>query len=231
MKPNVRLIFITEPLPEFLAELTPIPNGPYSSGSNQEKAVEFAGRVCYDSHTKGRNSVEYHKNILESGHFSVVEHVNLTVFITGISIAMTHELVRHRHLSFSQRSTRYCDPKWDGPAGLEERPDDIADGDWMDIKGVIWSAYNRSVNTYKQLLEHIKRNCPKMERKAARGIARKVIPVCLPTEIVVTGNVRTWREICQKRDIPGVADREIQDVANQMKAILKSRVPHLVTDL
>ncbi len=47
-------------------------------GSDLDNLVELAGRVCYDSLGSGRDSVEYHKHIIEVGHGSVQEHANLT---------------------------------------------------------------------------------------------------------------------------------------------------------
>jgi len=50
-------------------------------GTVAENLTELAGRVCYDSLGKGRDSKEYHKHILEVGHLSVLEHFNYTVRI------------------------------------------------------------------------------------------------------------------------------------------------------
>ena len=50
------------------------------------------------------------KNLIKSGHHSVLEHVTLTIEFTG-SRAFTHQLVRHRLASYTQRSQRYCDEK------------------------------------------------------------------------------------------------------------------------
>ncbi len=50
-------------------------------GSDLDNLVELAGRVCYDSLGSGRDSVEYHKHIIEVGHGSVQEHANLTFAI------------------------------------------------------------------------------------------------------------------------------------------------------
>ena len=47
------------------------------------------------------------KKVIESGHHSVLEHYSFTFSINGISRACTHQLVRHRHMSFSQKSQRY----------------------------------------------------------------------------------------------------------------------------
>jgi flavin-dependent thymidylate synthase len=50
------------------------------------------------------------KNLIKSGHHSVLEHVTLTIEFTG-SRAFTHQLIRHRLASYTQRSQRYCDEK------------------------------------------------------------------------------------------------------------------------
>ena len=44
------------------------------------------------------------KHCLNSGHQSVVEHQAFTFYISGVSRALTHQLVRHRVASYSQQS-------------------------------------------------------------------------------------------------------------------------------
>lgn len=51
-------------------------------GSERERLVEIAGRVCYDSFGKGRDSLAYHRHIIEVGHLSVLEHCVFTATIT-----------------------------------------------------------------------------------------------------------------------------------------------------
>ena len=41
------------------------------------------------------------------GHHSVLEHVNITFGLEGMSRACSHQLVRHRIASYSQQSQRY----------------------------------------------------------------------------------------------------------------------------
>ena len=53
-------------------------------GSPLEKLCEIAGRCCYDSFGKGRNSESYHKHILEVGHTSVLGHANITLNYSGL---------------------------------------------------------------------------------------------------------------------------------------------------
>src|SRR5438094_7170254 len=72
---------------------------------------EVAGRTCYMSFGKGRKAnQEYLENILSSKHGSVLEHAVWNLLITGVSRALTHELVRHRAgFGYSQLSPRYVD--------------------------------------------------------------------------------------------------------------------------
>ena len=44
------------------------------------------------------------KKVMESGHLSVLEHASFTFSISGVSRALTHELVRHRIASYTQQS-------------------------------------------------------------------------------------------------------------------------------
>src|SRR5215471_2311208 len=72
-----------------------------------EKLAEMAGRVCYMSYGKGRKTnKEFIGHIIEVGHGSVLEHGVWSFLVTGVSRSFTHELIRHRHFSYSQLSQR-----------------------------------------------------------------------------------------------------------------------------
>lgn len=62
--------------------------------------------ICYDSDPK--NPMGLVKHLYRNGHHSVFEHIYFTFKVEGISRACSHQLVRHRHCSFTQRSQRYC---------------------------------------------------------------------------------------------------------------------------
>lgn len=52
--------------------------------TNIGKISEFAGRICYNSgykNQKNRDSISYHKHIIESKHFSIYGHINFTISI------------------------------------------------------------------------------------------------------------------------------------------------------
>lgn len=74
-----------------------------------EKPIETIAQIasiCYDSDPK--NPLGLVKHLYRNGHHSVFEHIYFTFKIEGISRACSHQLVRHRHCSFTQRSQRYC---------------------------------------------------------------------------------------------------------------------------
>src|SRR5215475_8383028 len=75
-----------------------------------EQLAEVAGRVCYMSYGKGRKTnAEFLGHIVDVGHGSVLEHAVWSFVVTGVSRSFTHELIRHRHFSYSQLSQRYVD--------------------------------------------------------------------------------------------------------------------------
>jgi thymidylate synthase ThyX len=101
-----------------------------------EALAEFAGRACYQSWKKPNPSTAtnagYLRHILEVGHLSVLEHGSVSFYLSGVSRSLTHELIRHRHFSYSQLSQRYV-PERD--AAMVE-PEVIADDPELHAKFV-----------------------------------------------------------------------------------------------
>jgi flavin-dependent thymidylate synthase len=98
---SVHLVSRPEFIPHPEYELPP-------DGLPLERLIATAGKLCYDSYGPGGNPVIKHvNNLVGQQHFSVIEHANYGFVISGISRGLSHELVRHRHFSYSQRSTRY----------------------------------------------------------------------------------------------------------------------------
>lgn len=196
------------------------------SVSPGDSLAEFAGRACYESWDKPNPATAtnegYLANIIKQQHFSVLEHASCTFYITGVSRSLTHELVRHRHLSFSQRSQRYVD-EYEGfiiaPPGVRDSASEME---------LLIDVENFARQTYLELYELcIEKG---MKRKEARQIARSVLPGNWATNIVVTGNMRAWREFLIKRDNPA-ADLEIQELAREIKRYLKMIAPNTFGDM
>jgi len=215
------------------------PTLPWSVWVNEPEAQhadglsEFAGRLCYQSWKKPNPATStnqgYLKNILEHEHYSVLEHAGFTVAILDVSRSFTHELVRHRHLSFSQESQRYVEP-----AGFTIPPL-VRDNE--EIGKLISKHYTSSKRLYDTLVELITEELrgrwpdlnPRIARKRAREAARAVLPNCTLTSIVVSGNHRAWREVLLKRASPD-ADLEMREVMIEIFGIAKKLAPNIYQD-
>jgi len=167
-----------------------------------DELAETAGRACYWSYGKGRKTnAEYLENILASGHGSVLEHANFTFGIRGISRSLTHELVRHRHLSFSQLSQRYVTEEPDfviPPLLLEEGN--------LAARAKFESFCCFAAAEYATLVKALP------DTKRGRECARAALPNATATRIVVTGNVRALRQMLALRGSPH-ADAEFRRLA------------------
>ena len=76
------------------------------STPNPIETIAQIASICYDSNPS--NPMKLVEHCYKNGHLSVMEHIYFTFKIEGISRACSHQLVRHRHCSFTQRSQRYC---------------------------------------------------------------------------------------------------------------------------
>src|SRR5688572_11695219 len=197
-----------------------------------EALAEFAGRACYQSWRKPNpataTNAGYLAHILEVGHLSVLEHGSVSFYFTGVSRSFTHELIRHRHFSYSQLSQRYV-PERD--AAMVE-PTVIAEDPELHKRFV--EAAEASVRAYNELLEGLERRFadvpnPTLRRKQARQAARAVLPNATETRIVVTGNYRAWRHFIGMRATEH-ADVEIRALAVECLRHLQGLAPSVFAD-
>jgi thymidylate synthase (FAD) len=214
---------------EFLAP----PDVPWSTDADGGAAlVEFAGRACYQSWSKPNprtaTNAAYLRHIIDVGHFSVLEHASVSFYITGISRSCTHELIRHRHFSYSQLSQRFV-PEHDSqvvlPPGLENDPE---------LQEIFEAAADASRATYTELLGKLEAKFADqpnavLRRKQARQAARAVLPNATETRIVVTGNYRAWRHFIAMRASEH-ADVEIRRLAIECLRQLVNTAPQVFSD-
>ncbi|MEU5945706.1 FAD-dependent thymidylate synthase [Micromonospora sp. NPDC047465] len=206
---------------------------PWSTDAEGGQALaEFAGRACYQSWKKPNpataTNAGYLAHILEVGHLSVLEHGSVSFYFSGVSRSFTHELIRHRHFSYSQLSQRYV-PERD--AAMVE-PTVIAEDPELHKKFV--EAAEASVRAYNELLEGLERRFADVEnatlrRKQARQAARAVLPNATETRIVVTGNYRAWRHFIAMRATE-YADVEIRELAVECLRQLQRVAPNVFAD-
>jgi thymidylate synthase (FAD) len=178
-----------------------------------EKLIEKAGRLCWDTQDKTGTVPDRIQKWIDVGHESMVEHACATFYIRA-SRVLTHELVRHRLASYSQRSQRYVketEPRYVEPP--EIRDNSPARKEFEDTMAAAWRAYG------DLLAKGIKAE-----------IARYVLPNACETQIICTWNFREIRHIIKlrtsKRALP-----EFRAVAEEIRRIAKEIAPQVFEDL
>lgn len=227
--PSVILVGRTEFVrpPEFV---TPgwEPEGDLFDG---QAIVEFGGRACYRSwkNPAGRTNEQYIANILDHKHFSVTEHTVYSLWIEGISRSCSHEVVRHRHGSPSQESQRYV------PARDINFVMPVAYIGDSEMEALYKADAAVSLGIYNRHLERMEAKFASVEdvtlrRKMARESAREMLPNGAETRLLMTMNVRAWREFVEKRANEH-ADAQICRLAVQCFRVLEPHAPALWQDM
>ena len=192
--------------------------------------VEFAGRACYRSWSKPipatATNAGYLRHVIEVGHLSVLEHAAVTLYIRNVSRAVTHEMIRHRHLSYSQLSQRHLieDPAYVVPAPI--------DGD-EELRAEFERAAEAATAAYQRLMAHLSDRLGDggavAPSKRTRQAAQALLPGARSTEIVVTGNLRAWRQFIAAHGTDQ-ADDDLRAVAVRCLERLREVAPHVFRD-
>ena len=164
-----------------------------SRPENMLKTVYTAARTCYsadipiniyNSSDDEEKMLKLIERVVGSGHYSVIEHIQVTFAISNVSRACTHQLVRHRHMSFSQKSQRYVKEKGQFdyiiPPTIEKNPE---------LKAK-FEAFMDEIS--KKYLEFTEAGIPAED-------ARAVLPNACATSIVASLNLREMIHIANLR--------------------------------
>ena len=166
-----------------------------------EKPIETIAKIasiCYDSNPK--NPMGLVKHLYKNGHHSVFEHIYFTFKIEGISRACSHQLVRHRHASYTQRSQRYCSE----------------DGFEYVAPPTIVGEPGETSRAYFEAMEQIKLG---YEKLTSLGIpnedARFLLPNGCETELYMSLNLRELMHLANER-LCSRAQWEIRELVREM---------------
>ena len=192
------------------------------------RKIEKIGRVCYKSEGNiTEDSAErFIRNIIKSGHESVIEHENITVRMV-CDRGITHEIVRHRIASYSQESTRYCNYAGD-KFGNQITVIDLAGGFQYDLDN---EADRAKYEVWTDAMEYAEKAYFRMlELGATPQEARSILPNSLKTEIVMTMNLRSWRNFFRLRCASN-AHPQMIEVANIALKEFKEKLPVFFFDM
>ena len=175
------------------------------------RIVENATRVCYKSEDKIKegSAEKLIKGVIKAKHLGCIEHVSLTVkFICDR--ACSHQLVRHRLMSFNQKSQRYC----------KEDNLEVIKPDGLKNTAIWLESCRQAENAYAELIR----------RGEKPEVARGVLPNSTATEIYATANLREWRHFFELR-CDRTAQKDIRMLALELLCQMFEKYPVFFEDL
>jgi thymidylate synthase (FAD) len=191
-------------------------------GENILKHIEVAIRNCYKSESATTNDSHLNlvKKILDSHHYSTIEHFSIT-FRVVCSRACMAQWTRHRHMSYSIESQRYCNYS-----------KDKFDGEITFIKPPSFDNYNTEQQfLLKQEFEACEKSYMRLTASGLKAQdARQVLNNAVKTEMIVTANLRTLRDFLKLRTSLG-AQEEIKALATELLTKVRQEIPVVFEEL
>ncbi|MBR1942591.1 FAD-dependent thymidylate synthase [bacterium] len=191
-----------------------------SKPENMLKTIYTACRTCYSADTPlniydkdvdEEKMLNLIKRVIGSGHYSTIEHIQVSFAISNISRACTHQLVRHRHMSFSQKSQRYVQEKGQFDYLI---PPTIEKDEHLKAE---FEKFMEEIS--KKYLEFVEAGIPAED-------ARAVLPNACSTSMVVSMNLRELIHVANLR-LCTRAQYEIRLLIKGMCDVLTEQEPWL----
>ncbi len=191
-----------------------------ASIEDMEKFAAIGALTCRGNADKDFVASEVLSRIIKAGHESILEHINLTYSIKGISRALLQEVSRHRHISLSVESTRHTLKKYLLSDSVKHYP-------VLKIPAVdaITQQEYDIVSEYLHILGDIARYKPDFPNDELKYY----LPEFWPTNLVLTSNVRELRHILNLRTAPA-ALKEFRDLARAMYEVIPEQFKYLLKD-
>ena len=181
-----------------------------ASFKDMENFAALAALTCHANTEKDYVPHEVLGRIIKAGHESILEHINLTYSVKGLSRACLQELARHRHISLSVESTRHTLRKFLN----EPKPLSTGDLDRHGKFGDMLFTLRRFAETYPDM--------PNDELKY-------YLPEFWPTNLILTANIRELRHIIRLRTAPA-ALREFRVLAYSLYEAVPDVFRYLLKD-
>ncbi len=170
----------------------------------------------YENHTNDKDKMlSLIKKVISSGHYSTIEHIQLTFAINNVSRAATHQLVRHRHMSFSQKSQRYVREKGE-------------------FDFIVPPAIEANKELYEKFKNHMEQTANLYQEFLQSGIkgedARSILPNATVSSLVTSLNLRELIHLANLR-LCTRAQLEIRMLVKKMCALVEEKEPWLAEHL
>ena len=175
-----------------------------STLTDMERFATLAALTCRANTDKEFVPCEVLGRIIKAGHESILEHINLTYSIKGISRALLQEVARHRHISLSVESTRHTLKKNFDAVGAD------LPREYSEYLFVLWSKMKDNPNMPNDELKYY-------------------LPEFWPTNLILTSNIRELRHILKLRTAPA-ALKEFRELARAMYEAVPEAFRYLLRD-
>ena len=193
-----------------------------SKPENMLKTVYTACRTCYsadsplniydcESAQDDEKMLKLINRVISSGHYSTIEHIQVSFAISNISRACSHQLVRHRHMSFSQKSQRYV---------KEKGQFDYLVPDTIDSNPELKQKFDEFMGKISEFYTELTENGIPAED------ARAVLPNACATSMVASLNLRELIHLANLR-LCTRAQKEIRMLVKKMCDVLVQEEPWL----
>jgi len=182
---------------------------------NPEETVAAAARLCYSNAEiaqvvdlmQGADARALVKKLLDMGHHSPLEHVSFSFGIEGVSRTLTHQLVRHRIASYSQKSQRYVREdhfQYVTPPSIAKDP--------------------LAQEKYAEIMEQLRVGYAQLAAMVEKEDARYILPNACQTSIIATMNCRSLLNFFEHRCC-NRAQWEIRTLAWRMLKLAREKAP------
>lgn len=191
------------------------------------KMIWVAARTCksqkspyelFCEEVSREDMIKLTRNIINSGHLSVLEHCSVTFSVKDVSRALLAQYTRHRiGISISVQSQRSVSESSAKNGGMFDYlvPDSIkGNKDAYDI-------YIKEINNIQSCYDKLKKAGIKNED------ARFVLPNAAQTNFVTTLNLRALFDIYTKRVVVPGAQWEIRNLIKRMVSLVLVKEPWL----
>lgn len=190
-----------------------------------EKTIGYIARVSNPNNQTNPKVSGLLKYCIKHGHWSVFEQAHMTVEI-NTTRAIAAQILRHRSFTFQEFSQRYADSSMLGDTiplpDLRRQDDKNRQNSIDDVDPFTRQKYEilmqhhfaQGMELYQKMLEE----------GIAKECARNVLPLCTPTRMYMTGNLRNWIHYIELRSSNGT-QKEHMDIANEIKQLFICKFP------
>lgn len=190
-----------------------------------ERHIAYCARVSNPQNQNNQNVVGLIKYCINNKHWSIFEHGFLTLEI-NTSRAISAQLIRHRSFTFQEFSQRYSSKNLLGSKihipDLRRQDTKNRQNSTDDLSEDIKDKYKAEIET---LFAHTTRLYDNMLKDGiAKECARFILPMCAPTRVIMSGNIRSWIHYLQLRTGNGT-QKEHKELALQIKDIFMLQFP------